>query len=92
MKTLLSALCGLVLLGAVATAEPQKGKRKNANADPKARFEAMDRNHDGKVSLEEYLGPKGKNKETKTARFKKLDRDGDGFLTMEEAQGRRKKK
>lgn len=40
------------------------------------RFESMDRDHDGKVSREEFTGPK--------ARFEILDRNGDGFVTQQE--------
>jgi Ca2+-binding EF-hand superfamily protein len=41
-----------------------------------ARFKSMDRNGDGKVSREEFTGPK--------ERFDQLDRDGDGFLSQQE--------
>ncbi|MHB1558706.1 MAG: EF-hand domain-containing protein [Isosphaeraceae bacterium] len=40
------------------------------------RFHAMDKNHDGKVSREEFTGPK--------PRFDVLDRDGDGQVTDQE--------
>jgi Ca2+-binding EF-hand superfamily protein len=40
------------------------------------RFKAMDKDGDGKVSREEFTGPK--------PRFDVLDRDGDGFLTQQE--------
>lgn len=40
------------------------------------RFHAMDKNHDGKVSREEFAGPK--------PRFDVLDRDGDGQVTDQE--------
>jgi Ca2+-binding EF-hand superfamily protein len=48
------------------------------------RFKAMDKDGDGKVSREEFTGPK--------PRFDVLDRDGDGFLSQDEffasAQGK----
>jgi Ca2+-binding EF-hand superfamily protein len=40
------------------------------------RFKAMDRDGDGKVSREEFTGPK--------ARFDQLDRNGDGSLSQQE--------
>jgi Ca2+-binding EF-hand superfamily protein len=40
------------------------------------RFKAMDKDGDGKVSREEFTGPK--------PRFDELDRDGDGFLSQQE--------
>lgn len=40
------------------------------------RFRAMDKNHDGKVSREEFTGPK--------PRFDVLDRNGDGQVTDQE--------
>ena len=58
----------------------------NEQAKKKAveRFKAMDKDGDGKVSREEFTGPK--------PRFDVLDRDGDGFLSQQEllagAQGK----
>jgi Ca2+-binding EF-hand superfamily protein len=43
------------------------------------KFQSMDRNRDGKVSREEFLGPK--------PQFDQLDRNGDGFLTEAEIVG-----
>ncbi len=40
-------------------------------------FVAKDRDHDGKLSFEEFVG-----QETKLERaFKAMDKDGDGFIT-----------
>jgi Ca2+-binding EF-hand superfamily protein len=44
-----------------------------------ARFKAMDKDGDGKVSRDEFTGPK--------PRFDVLDRDGDGFLNQQEILG-----
>jgi Ca2+-binding EF-hand superfamily protein len=49
---------------------------KQARKQAVQRFESMDKDRDGKVSREEFTGPK--------ARFDLLDRNGDGFLTQEE--------
>jgi Ca2+-binding EF-hand superfamily protein len=50
----------------------------NEQAKKKAieRFKAMDKDGDGKVSREEFTGPK--------PRFDVLDRDGDGYVTEQE--------
>lgn len=40
-------------------------------------FDERDKNHDGKVSKEEWLT-------TAEARFKKMDANGDGFLSKDE--------
>lgn len=40
-------------------------------------FQKMDRNHDGDVSLREFLGP--------LERFREIDADGDGLISVEEA-------
>ncbi len=58
----------------------------NEQAKKKAveRFKSMDKDRDGKVSREEFTGPK--------PRFDQLDRNGDGFVTEQEffaaAQGK----
>ena len=41
-------------------------------------FQKMDRNHDGEVSLREFLGP--------LSVFRRLDTNGDGRLDAREAQ------
>ena len=54
------------------------------NADPRAaRFDERDLNHDGKLSLEEFMAT-ASGKATAKERFEKLDLDKDGFLSREE--------
>ena len=43
------------------------------------KFQSMDQDRDGKVSRDEFTGPK--------ARFDQLDKNGDGFLTQQEFLG-----
>jgi Ca2+-binding EF-hand superfamily protein len=45
-------------------------------------FQKMDRNHDGEVSLREFLGP--------ISVFRRLDTNGDGRLDLHEAQSAQK--
>ena len=48
-------------------------------------FKNRDRNGDGAITLEEYIGnPKGRNVPALTKRFKKLDSNGDGKLQLDE--------
>ena len=62
----------------------------NLNPAPKHRspeqfFKNRDRNGDGEVTLEEYIGnPKGRNVPALTKRFKKIDSNGDGKLQLDE--------
>ena len=48
-------------------------------------FKSRDRNGDGAITLEEFIGnPKGRNVPALTKRFKKFDSNGDGKLQMDE--------
>ena len=48
-------------------------------------FKKRDRNGDGVITLEEYIGnPKGRNVPALTKRFKKIDSNGDGKLRLAE--------
>ncbi|MBT3200631.1 MAG: sulfatase-like hydrolase/transferase [Phycisphaerales bacterium] len=48
-------------------------------------FKNRDRNGDGAITLEEFIGnPKGRNVPSLTKRFKKIDSNGDGKLLLEE--------
>ena len=48
-------------------------------------FKNRDRNEDGVITLEEYIGnPKGRNVPALSRRFKKIDSNGDGELLLQE--------
>ena len=48
-------------------------------------FKSRDRNGDGAITLEEYIGnPKGRNVPALTKRFKNFDSNGDGKLQIDE--------
>lgn len=67
--------------------QPEKTADKPA---PKRRsqeqfFKSRDRNGDGMITLDEFIGnPKGRNVPALTRRFKKLDSNGDGKLQLDE--------
>jgi hypothetical protein len=48
-------------------------------------MEREDRNHDGKVTRDEFRGPPGLSKSERDEHFDRLDRNGDGVITEDEA-------
>jgi len=51
-------------------------------------FRNRDRNGDGTITLEEFIGnPKGRNVPALTRRFRKVDSNGDGRLQLDELKG-----
>jgi len=70
--------------------EKSKPQEINNKRVPKRRsqdqfFENRDRNGDGVITLEEYIGnPKDRNVPALTKRFKKIDSNGDGKLQLDE--------
>lgn len=69
----MAALAGMIVLGGVATASAK-------SHDAAFRFEQIDTNSDGELSLEEVTAHRD-------ARFAKADANGDGFLTPDEVRG-----
>ena len=65
------------------------GAAQNAQ-DRAARFDMRDTNHDGKLSLEEFLAT-ATDKKTARARFEQADTNKDGFLSREEFNNMRAK-
>ncbi len=98
MKKLLCiavAVAFVLGMGGLANAKPkaEKGEKaaKVAKADKKPkksaeeRFKALDKDGDGKLSKEEFVGKKeGEQKEKAEKLFSKKDKDGDGSLSLEE--------
>jgi arylsulfatase A-like enzyme len=75
---------------AVARKEESKPQTTTTTPAPKRRsqdqfFKNRDRNGDGVITLEEYIGnPKDRNVPALTRRFKKIDSNGDGKLQLDE--------
>ena len=67
--------------GAPADDDPPKKKKQNVEEV----FKKLDKNGDGKVSLEEFKAFPGiKNKDAAAKAFKAADTDGDGSLSLDE--------
>ena len=75
---------------AVLNKEKAKPQKTTTTPAPKRRspdqfFKNRDRDGDGAITLEEYIGnPKGRNVPALTRRFKKIDSNGDGKLHLDE--------
>jgi hypothetical protein len=65
------------------TAKAKEGKPAKPALDRSAIFKKKDTDHDGKMTLEEFLKNFPDQEEGKK-RFSKFDRNGDGVLTEEE--------
>jgi hypothetical protein len=85
------AVLGLALSVGGAAAFAQDGQSKKAGGGKKLQsveqvFKARDKDHDGKLSKEEFLGKVKDPEHLKLleGRFKSMDADGDGSITFEE--------
>lgn len=82
MKKLLALL---LLAGFVAATCGDANAQEKKKPDPEARFKQLDKDNNGKLTLEEMKGKaEGKRAEALEKRFKALDKDGSGDLTLEE--------
>ena len=65
--------------------KPATSKNERKRPDPTKRFERNDRNKDGFLTLEEYIGnPEGRNVPALTKQFSRRDGNADGKLTLPE--------
>ncbi|QDU64278.1 EF hand [Planctomycetes bacterium Pan216] len=86
----LTTTAAMMLASAGFAIAADKEKKK---IDPEARFQKMDKNGDGKVSLDEFVGKRtGEKKEKAEKAFAKRDKDGDGNLTKDEFMPAKKAK
>jgi Ca2+-binding EF-hand superfamily protein len=80
-------LCGLVVAALFAPGFVQAADK--PKMDKEAAFKKMDKNADGKLSLEEFTGKR--DAEMAKTQFAKLDKDKDGSLSLEEFKAAGKK-
>ena len=77
---LVAAAVVLSSVGSLASAKPNKPAK-----SPEERFSKFDKDGDGKLSLEEFIGKKeGEAKDKATKRFAKLDKNSDKSLSLDE--------
>ena len=83
-------LYALLLAGGITLQAADKADKPKAT--PEEAFKKMDKNGDGKVSKEEFIGKKDGEAKTKAeAAFTAKDKDKDGSLTLEEFKAGGKK-
>ena len=103
MRKVLIAGMMLALSGLLGTAyakDDAKPEKKKRSIDPAEIFAKKDKDGNGQLTLEEFLGKRASNEEAKkkgAVYFKKKDKDGNGTLSKEEMVakpegGKRKKK
>ena len=79
-----------VVLSDVKSKAMPKQQKRSKTISPKDRspekfFQARDRNSNGEITLEEFIGnPDGRNVAALTKRFQQFDADGDGALVIDE--------
>lgn len=87
-KILVSWLAGVALVVSAAPVFAAKGDKPT----PEEHFKKLDKNADGKLSLDEFKGKKtGEKAEAAEEMFKAKDKDSDGFLTLDEFSAKTKK-
>ena len=96
-KSVVGGVVCLVLMSVVAGSfakDAAEGEAKKKR-DPSAMFDKKDKDGDGKLSMEEWVGKRKEAAADKAKEvFTKKDKDADGFLTKEELirKGGKKKK
>ena len=83
----------LILSALLATAALSFGadEAKKKPADPEAAFKKLDKDNDGKLSLDEFKA-NAKDPAKAEQQFKKLDTNGDGSLSLDEFKAKFVKK
>ena len=83
----------VVLSDVKSKAVPKQQKRSKTippkDRSPEKFFQARDRNSNGEITLEEFIGnPDGRNVAALTKRFQQFDADGDGALVIDELKSK----
>src|SRR5262245_50378783 len=99
MKRFTLGLIATVVFSTIAAAAPedQENTERHKRPDAAKMFARIDKDSDGKVSLDEFLAARGRRAqstdaapadqtERRTAMFKRLDANSDGFVTADEFQ------
>ena len=88
MNKLITVLLVWAIMLPGAAAQALTPTREQVRQGWERRFQELDKNRDGKVSLGEFLAFHGDNSRLRTQfleyEFRKYDRDGDGIITYEE--------
>lgn len=92
--TTLFALTVACLIGLNASAQEKKQAPKKPPKPPEEVFKALDKNNDGKLTLDEFKANKKKPEQLEKAEkwFKAKDKDNDGVLTLDEFKAHPPKK
>lgn len=93
MKRLMTWVCLFgFMAGLVGQAAAQDKKDEKKKPDAEAVFKKMDKDSDGKLTLEEFkANKKGKALENAEKAFARLDKDKDSAVSLEEFKNRGKK-
>jgi len=87
-RFLTSMFVALCMVGLAYTAASAQDKPK---VPPEEQFKKADKDGDGKLSEEEFIGKRtGEKADKAKEQFKKKDKDGDGFLSLEEFMPKKK--
>ena len=90
MRTLLKSCLGLALALGITVSLPAEEKEKRT---PEDQFKKLDKNSDGKLTLDELKGKKDGDKAAEIEkRFKAMDKDNNGSVSLEEFKAGGKKK
>ena len=87
----LAGVASLLVLGGSGYASAQGQQQQKPKATPQQRFDELDANKDGKVSLDEQKKSLTKRHDLAEKKFKKIDKNSDGTISKDEFVGPVKK-